>query len=61
MLYGYRRHLKMSVAEVRVLPWWERRLLDEGLINEFSDGEADEVVDATGENLSDMGFSVGTV
>jgi hypothetical protein len=64
-LYVFRRRFQMGVNEVRSLPWWEKRLLLEGLNIEFPDPDApDEVIDATspeGLAASGLGFGVGTV
>lgn len=60
MLYVFRRRFGMSVEETRALPWWERRLLIEGLQAEYPDPDAPNTVDADAAGLASMGFSVGT-
>ncbi len=43
VLYIFRRRLGMGVDDVRALPWYEKRLLLEGLYQEFRDPDAEDV------------------
>jgi hypothetical protein len=57
----FRRHLQMGVDEVKSLPWWQKRMYLEGLVEEFGDPE-DVPVDVTSPDaLAAAGLGVTVV
>lgn len=51
----------MSVAETRALPWYEKRLLIDGLIEEFVDPESvNEHNQGSPTDLAALGLTQGT-